>query len=281
MKRIASSCLVFASLAAVGCTSAVGEQGERTGSSAQAYTDGYYLYTWQADIDQNTGLSSQQWTCFLAGVGGEIASNLSEGGSLTGYAGATIENGDWHMLNRTGYWSELTSGTGSSISCVPVANRTGIAHWTGGTAIKLGSASADPNLVCGLIAIGDTTASGTDVKWRVNGPSGLGSGDSAYTYVSGGEWYLGGSGNAEAWATCVDRTPGTPGWAWEYNGGSGTSNVLQQNIDTTQCFLTGVGGWFGVTNSPSQGVWINYASSSQMYSETIDEGQALGVTCIQ
>jgi hypothetical protein len=65
-------------------------------------------------------------------------------------------------------------------------------------------------------------------------------------------WYLGGSGNADAWATCVDRTPNTGLGEWEVYG-SLTLNLVQADINSTQCFLYGVGGASTTPTTPAKG----------------------------
>jgi hypothetical protein len=287
----ASKLAALLSIAAgVGCAAGTSEDADqRVGTTAQAFSDGYYVLSWYNNAYTDTGLPASEWTCFLKAVVGDLASAYGEALEMqfgqTTYAGATIgPNGDWFMLNQNA-WESPSSAIGSEIMCVPsAANQTPVAHWAsyanGGAAVALGSASADTNLVCALVAIGDTRSEDDDNLWRVNGGHGVGSGDSAYTYRSGGEWYLGGSGNAEAWAVCVDKSPGGGWWGWEYSG-SGTNNLLQEPISTTQCFLYGVEGSFQDSSSYSDGVMVEYASSDTMWYETTANNKGVGVTCIQ
>jgi hypothetical protein len=293
--------LATALLAATGCSGNVddGTRGaeataapEHLGESAERFTNGWYFRTWFAATDFDTGLNPAYWTCFLAGAGGVAVSGPEWGLPTTAYAGAMIEGGTWHHVARNGFTGTNIYGNsdmGSAIMCVPSPMKVAPAHWvnwTGTTpALKLASSDTDPNVVCGLAAI-SSGATGSAIPWETKASAGLNSGSSAYVFQNSGQWWIGGAGAAEAWATCTDRTPGTPVQSWDFNGGS-SSSFFQADIGHYQCFLGGFGGYLdasfggGWPNPWQQGVWIGYDFSNLFWTESVTANMSAKVYCIQ
>jgi hypothetical protein len=211
----------------------------------------------------------------------------------TAYAGAMIENGTWHLVSRNAYsgWYDNPgpgSLIGSATLCVPTPAVVGPVHWTNwngnSPALRLASAS-NPNVVCGLVAI--ENSSHDNGTWSHTADKGFssGSGDTAYVFQNSGYWWLGGSGQSEAWAACIDRTPGTPEYTWQFynTNGAGTNGAFfQADLDYTQCFFSGIGGNFGDELPPwQQGAWLSYSGSNFLWTETTYGMQEAQVTCIQ
>jgi hypothetical protein len=292
----------LAALACVGCVGAPPDEAspssaksEPVGETAEAFTNGWYFRTWFAATDFDTGLNPAYWTCFLAGAGGVPISGPAWGLGTAAYAGAMIENGTWHHVARNGFTGTQEYGAtdmGSAIMCVPAPAKVAPTHWVnwGGTtaAQKLASAS-DPNLVCGLTAI-ENGAPSPYVPWNVSAAAGLNAGSSAYVFPNSGYWWIGGAYQAEAWASCVDRTPGTTLRSFTFtnaNGKGTSSEFFQADIGTTQCFLSGFGASFpasfagGWPGPQQQGIWIGYDFSNLMWTEATAPTMSASVYCIQ
>jgi hypothetical protein len=257
---------------------------EDVGTYTSAFTNGYWTYTWYGPKDVDTGLNPSSWTCFLAGAGEWLTSG--DGSGNPGYAGAYINNSTntWHFLSRYPF-SNLTSyGPGASIMCVP-APRTGWAQYyhtyTTSSGRQYLAPVSDTNRICALVAVYNDSA--TDEAWTQNGATGVGSGDSAYITSDGVNYYLDGTGNAEAIATCFDHTAG--GYHGHFGCYGNTScPMITGNINTYQCVIDGLGGQFDWTYpniNPSNGAWIRYNSSTTQWTAEVDNGKALTTRCFE
>jgi hypothetical protein len=302
--RIATLVALLAAASASGCAANATDAGDAAaadapvGTASEAFTNGWYWVTWYANTDYNTGLNPAYWTCFLAGVGGEMISGPEWGLPNPAYSGAMISGGTWYQVAQNGFTgtslqNEGGSDIGTSIMCVPTPAVVGPVHWenwAGNTpAIQLAPVSS--TLVCGLTAI-SSGATGSSIPWLTNAAGGLSTGSSAYVFQNSGYWWLGGSYGAEAWAACINRTPGTAIQSWQFSNGSGTgtsSSFAQLDIGVHQCFLAGVGGSFdGSFDGPDpndppqvQGIWLGYDSSNLEWSEHTGDTTSAEVYCIQ
>jgi hypothetical protein len=273
--------------------------GESTGTTSQAFTNGWWSETVFGPADIDTGLSPSSWTCFLSGAGEELISGKYLGNGPEGFIGARIDarTHTWHMLSQFGAAQGIPPaapvanwGPSVAIMCVPAPMAVPIKNYvnlpygpefksTGPVSLNT---APDPHLMCGLTAIfADNETTGNNFPWAVNGgvnKDGTLSGDSAWVQDNNGLWVLNGSGVSEASATCVDFSENWGGWTWF---GNTTENLLQVDINQVQCWLSGIGGNFNSTYpvNNQDGVFLGYSFPSKTWSVTFDGGKSNRVLC--
>jgi hypothetical protein len=189
-------------------------------------------------------------TCFLTGVSGVLTTDPA-GNSVA----EVVQLSDgWHMVTTAppGDILEITA------VCLPTSlNQTERTSWGPGYQPTT-LAPITANRVCGLVGVWAEDSS----SWTSSDCQDVGCGDRIDIWQSGGNWVLGGAGDAAGWAMCVD-VDATVG-AWDaYSYPSNTWSLLSApngGAFGTQCFLTGLGGRFRNNNDWNNGVFVNYGS---------------------
>jgi hypothetical protein len=275
------SCILPVLLMGIGCVAATGEQAgdelmddELVGTAEQAFT-GYWGWS-RATAGHSTPAwdlgSTDDMTCFLSGVGGNLNATDT---SISAWAGVWSNDDRW-LLETIGY--DEGAKVKATTLCVPsIKNRTTFARWSSGD----GPTKLAPSTVsrrCGLRMVGSF---GFHDEWEA-------ASDSVRVWDSGLDWFIDGTGNANGMAICVDVSPGSGTWRWTYiapSSGTATHNLIQA-IDHgtsplgTQCFLTGVAGRFR-TNSWDDGVFVAYDPGTNWWKVTVSNGRTAHVMCIQ
>jgi hypothetical protein len=276
-------CLVSA-LPGLGCADPVGDaeqerRSEPVGSVSSGFTNGYWWYTINGNHTVNTGLSGAQWTCFLRGVQGSLQGDYSRDfGNTNLEVRAYISTGDlWYFtVDNNGNGQAL----GGSVMCVPAEPIIASTYWDTGFG-KEALEVDTTNSVCGISGVTGGqiyNSNHQDITWDSNGTSGGTSGDSIYMTNDGSTWYIDGSGQAAGFVSCTHASAGY--WWWNYYYGNGNWNLLQDNINTVQCFMYGVGGRFR-TSSYSNGAQVAYNSSTAWWSANPTGGQSVWAMCVE
>jgi hypothetical protein len=275
INRIISLSL-FSSLALAGCISdgedegLLEEEGVELGTTEQAVS--WTALKWHSctskDCTVNLG-SSDNRTCFLAGLRGKLASGLS------GYpAGANIvNNGSWdyNLYIENPLYEDISVMT---VCIGNTANRV-TANWQAGQPATLIPAGPNNTRRCFLSGIWNrsstafsTFASNTKV-WR-----------------DGNQHFLGGSlpagSSTSVNAVCVDVATHQGEYAW----GNGVSTSYAGNLTYNPasggvaCGLTGIGGQF-TTNNPGRGVLIGYNSGTRFWNWTMSPWTGGNALCVK
>jgi hypothetical protein len=288
LDRFCKSWVLLILYSGAGCVTAMDEQtdtGEPVGHVEQAFS-GYWGFGWQTDNQSTPPLDlgpDGDRTCFLSGVGGVLK---SEYGSF-GPPGNIPTTAAARTYRSAGRWWLSTHGNRNGIRvkataiCLPtVANRTAQrswAGWFGQQAVDLGPATTYRK--CGLTDVSNTQVYYADNVWQA-------STDSVQVWQAGGRWYLGGTGNAQGAAVCVDTTH-SGYWSWQLGSGTSTAtwNLLQHVDHGTsplgaQCFLMGVGGAFQ-ENDWGSGVFVNYDQGSTWWSLAASPQKTGWVMCVK
>lgn len=279
------SCLLSVALTGIGCTDAADGLADDVplGFDQQAF-GGYITGTWGtsgSNLDLDLRVPGSSWTCFLAGVAGNLTPQnifVSPGLNdfIPGEATVRLIDGDWHLEIGTGRGHAVLA----SAMCLPTADRTNEVFWTGGAAVPLGTGTQFGSLQCGLTRI-FTDRSFNDFT---------SSSDSVQVFnESNTVWKIGGTGNANGAAQCVHTSPG--GGVFQLGtlvaGSSQINRPLVQHVPDvganplgTQCFLTMVGGSFQ-NNDFNDGISIAFNSSVDTWNLSLSPRKTVGVTCLQ
>jgi hypothetical protein len=213
--------------------------------------------------------SSDDRTCFLAGIRGKLAS-----GSSSYPAGANVvDNGSWGWIlwiDNPGY-EDISVMT----ACISnTANRV-TAYWQTGTAAAEIPPGPSTTRRCFLSGVWNysSTAFGTFSSnarvWR----------DGDYHFIGG---TMPSGSNARIFATCVDVATNQG----QYEYGNGTSSTVTGNLTYNPatggvvCGLTGIGGQF-TTNNPGRGVIINYDSATRYWNWTLSPWTGAWAMCVK
>lgn len=163
-------------------------------------------------------------TCYLTGVYGSM--NYGPVRIVT-HAGSPSW---WFEVIPPSYGRKIG---GTAVCVKTVANRTAQVHSSGPDTL-LGAAT--PKRQCFLTGVN------ADSYVASYGASN----DQIRTFVRDGNWYLGGSGETGATASCID-VGGFEG-AWEYGSSAPLTQNLMEDLPGLQCFMSAIGGRY-VTNS--------------------------------
>jgi hypothetical protein len=248
---------------------------------------------WHINCNSPTGVCASEPTttpgtsntCFLGGIAGNLSSNLfnPSAGSQDYYATVGLVGDppqpDYVIITQPSETGNLLTSQGI---CVPgITHRTAEMSWDSDInsgAVVLGAVTGFPNRQCFLTGVSNATPYNVNNKFTS-------AGDSVRVWQDGHSWYLGGSGHAAGAARCVDVTfAGAPG---ELIAGSSdaTWNMTTQIDHGTsplgmQCMLQGVAGDFRA-NSFTDGVFVNYKTSTEVWSISVSAGKTGWVNCVQ
>jgi hypothetical protein len=220
----------------------------------------------RADIGPDANM-----TCFLSGVAGNLSSSYgaqTPAGSL--YTGASSRvyrsGGRWYIEAFTGSGTEKIK---TNAMCVNItAGRTATFGWAGGAATKM--LPATPGRRCFLTEVSNSAMYYYDDAFTVLT-------DEVRVWSDGLNWYIGGNGNAQGAASCIDVSADVGEWNWA----NGTTNIAYNDMNPgTQCFLTGVRGRFR-SNDWSNGVNINYNAGLNQYTLSASSGKRAWARCIK
>lgn len=218
-------------------------------------------YSYSDPIGSDSGMS-----CFLAGVGGNL---VHEWRYTTPYAGVFRSGGEWKIQSRPG---DITAKVRTKALCLnTVKARTSPVEWTGGAAIAVASATANPKLRCFLSKVSALHTNYFPLDWAA-------STDKVHVWSDGLTWWIGGEGNAQGAAYCIEVQADVGGeYYWH-----GTTGDLAYNDQSpgTQCFLTGVRGKFR-TDSYDSGVFINYDAGTNRFKMYAEGGKGGWARCIK
>ena len=227
---------------------------------------------------------SNDRTCFLAGVAGNLNDGAASAqGGLAAAARVYTSGGHW-FLNASGGWAVNGIATGNPVNAHAVCIGT-TANLTGGFIGGPGNpvnqkaliAPATANRQCFLADV-----RGYRGSWQSSAAS-------VRTYVENGNWYLEAKNIGTAVdsslfaALCVDVPPGS--WvgtgAWgAANPGSGTVNVAFES-NVMACGLTGIQGPL-TFNDWADGALLNWpASSPGTWTMSLKDGKTGFVTCVE
>jgi hypothetical protein len=220
----------------------------------------------RADIGSDAGMS-----CFLAGVAGNLSSSYGAqqpSGTLYTTASARVyrASGRWFIEAQTGSGTEKINTSAMCLNIV--AGRTGVYSWSGGAATLMLPVTS--NRRCFLTAIKNSFAYYSDDNFTA-------STDEVRVWNDGLNWYIGGNGNAQGSASCIDVSVdlGETNWA------NGTINLAYNDMNPgTQCMLTGVRGVFR-SNSWSNGIFINYNAGLNQYTMSASSGKRGWARCVK
>jgi hypothetical protein len=215
--------------------------------------------------------SDANMTCFLSGVAGNLSSTYgaqTPQGSLYTTASSRVyrAGGRWYIEAQTGSGTEKIK-TGAM--CVNiVAGRTASFGWAGGAAHKM--LPATPNRRCFLTEVANSEMYYNDYDFTALT-------DEVRVWSDGLNWYIGGNGNAQGAASCIDVSSDLGEWNWA----NGTTNIAYNDMNPgTQCFLTGVRGAFR-SNDWGNGVNINYNAGLNQYTLSASSGKRAWARCIK
>ncbi|OJY27659.1 MAG: hypothetical protein BGO98_41075 [Myxococcales bacterium 68-20] len=195
------------------------------------------------DLGPDTGV-----TCFLAGVGGNLSSRY---GAQQG-SGQLLTTSNVDVYRASGHWwlrvvPGMSGGYqklhGRAMCVNSVAGRLAEVGWGGGDRKPI--APVTDKRRCFLTGVGNS-------DWHYDNNDFDSSDDQVSVYPQGGTWWIGGSGNAQGTAVCIDVNG-------SYNEGTinGSQMLIGYNPNGVQCALTGVRGRFR-TNDYGSGAFIRY-----------------------
>jgi hypothetical protein len=220
----------------------------------------------RADIGSDANM-----TCFLSGVAGNLSSSYGaptpQGSLYTGASSRVYRSGGrWYIEAFTGSGTEKIK---TSAMCVNiVAGRTATFGWAGGPATKM--LPVAPGRRCFLTAVSNSEMYYDDDDFTVLT-------DEVRVWSDGLNWYIGGNGNAQGAASCIDVSSDLGEWNWA----NGTTNIAYNDMNPgTQCFLTGVRGRFR-SNDWGNGVNINYNAGLNQYTLSASSGKRAWARCIK
>lgn len=288
------SLVLTAALMGFGCVVSPDQIGDETDGNepvleVQQAFNGYWSYSWQVH-DQITAPADlglvEDKTCFLTGVDGNFESQYSVGSPGPWPAPIDVPP-HVEVYKSGGHWKLNAVATNSTHAvkvtamCVPWIGGTGLPakSWSTGLPPQVLGAAV-PGRRCFLQGISNfhddwdhSTIPSTRATWSS-------SSDSVQVWNDGTNWVIGGTGQAEGSAACIDVTAGFGSWTWIAGTGTSTQNLVQHSDSTVQCFLTGVGGRFRTT-SYSDGVNIGYVIGTTQWTSTQNDGKTAWSSCVQ
>jgi hypothetical protein len=241
------------------------KEGENVGTTQQAFS-GTSWVSWgtTTPTEFDTGAEWDTQTCFLTSLKGSLHSHNE-------IVDVRIRKSPYSSKWRLVVKPDSGNAIDARADCVTsVKNRTAEKYFQSGYgAVSLGPGAGFPNRRCFITGVRSKIPAPPSNKQYFGNAS-----DKLYVFQNPNskEWFLGGNGNADGWAMCLDVTEQLgPTW-WSAN----STFPLDYHTSGQRCFLNAIGGRFR-TSSYSDGVsvyknedqdrWWLQASNSDKYVE--------------